>query len=142
MKHAAPLLVAAGLLGLAASPWLAVPAWAWLAVMAGGLAHSIAWRRAAVRRVSARERRKHEVRLRNAERRERRLVRTALRTERKVKLVLERSVDMEWAERMAGAVRQLQEDRDRHEAALLHARVLQEKVARDFSDLYRADGGE
>lgn len=135
MKHLPLVLVTAGLLGLLASPWLAVPAWAWLALVGGGLAHSLAWRAAGVRRANARERRKHEVRLRNAERRERRLVRTALRTERRVKEVLARCVDMEWADATTRAVRALQEQQHRHEQALARHKMLAEKTSADLSGL-------
>jgi hypothetical protein len=136
MMHLGPLLVAAGLLGLVASRWLATPPWVWLAVVGGGLAHSLMWRAAGVRRVSARERSRNAVRLRNADRRERRLSRTALRTERRVKEVLERCVDMEWARGMTEAVKTLQTDRDRHEQVLLQYKMLQEKTARDLGEVF------
>lgn len=134
-----PLIVAAGLVGLAVSPWLAVPAWAWLALVGGGLLHSLAWRAAGVRRVSVRERRKHAARLRNAERRERRHLRATERLGRRMKRVLaevREHPDLKWGEQVAGVVRQLQADRDRHEAVLLQHKLLQEKTARDLGDVF------
>lgn len=134
-----PLLVASGFLGLAASPWLAVPAWAWLALAGGGVLHSLAWRAAGVRRVSARERRKHAARLRNAERRERRHLRSTERLGRRMKQVLaevREHPDLKWGEQVAGVVRQLQVDVERHEQVLLQAKMIQEKTARDLSEVF------
>lgn len=117
-----------GLLGTAVGV-LHVPGWAWLGLVAGGLAHSLLWRAAGVRRVSAAERRKHARRLRNAERRERRLIRIARRTEARVKEVLARGVDVSWAEKTAGAVRELQGIAERHEEALQRARIVTDRTA-------------
>src|SRR5687768_4087527 len=105
-EHRIPfVLLLVGVLGLLATAMdvLHAPNWAWLGLVAGGLAHSLGWRAAGVRRVSARERRRHERRLRNAEKRERRLIRIARRTEARVKEVLDRGVDVSWAEKTAGA---------------------------------------
>jgi hypothetical protein len=132
------VLIAAGLLGLLASPWLAVPAWAWLALVGGGLAHSLAWRAAGVRRVSARERRKHERRMKNAEIRERRLLRRADRMARRMKDVLaevREHPSMEWGHTVAATVRELQAGQQRHETVLVRNKMLADKTAADLSGL-------
>jgi hypothetical protein len=128
-----PMLVVSGLLGLAFSSFIGGPeAWAWLALMGGGLAHSLLWRAASVRRVNARERRKNAVRLRNAEKRERRHLRASLRIERKLKKVLaevREHPDLPWGEKVAAAVRALQEGQQRHEAVLVHHKLVTERTA-------------
>lgn len=133
------VLLLVGVLGLLATGAgaLSAPAWAWLGLVAGGLGHSILWRAAGVRKVSTTERRKHEVRLRNAERRERRLIRIARRTEQRVKEVLARGVDVAWAEKTAGAVRELQGIAERHEEALQRARIVTDRTAEKLGSLFQ-----
>lgn len=128
-----------GLLGTAVGMFHA-PSWAWLGLVAGGLGHSLLWRAAAVRRVSVRERRKHERRLRNAERRERRLIRIANRTEQRVKEVLARGVDVAWAEKTAAAVRELQHVAERHESALQAHKMLTDRTMDELGGLFRQAG--
>lgn len=136
------VLLLVGVLGLVATGagLLSAPAWAWLGLVAGGLAHSLLWRAAGVRSVSAAERRKHERRLRNAERRERRLVRIARRTEGRVKEVLARGVDVSWAEKTAGAVRDLQAVAERHEQALQAHKMLGDRTMEQLGGLFRQVG--
>lgn len=133
-------LVAVGVGGLFLSTFLlgGPPAWAWLAAIGGGLAHSLAWRAAGVRRVSSRERRAHARRLRNSEIREKRLLRRTDRIGRRMKDVLSEVREhpgMPWAHEIAAAVRQLQAGQQRHEAALIHGKMLTEKTAADLSGL-------
>jgi len=138
MRRLSLVLVSVGLLGLLASPWLTVPAWAWLALVGGGLVHSLAWRAAGVRRVSGRERRKHERRVKNAEIRERRLLRRTDRIARRMKEVLaevREHPSMEWGHAVAATVRQLQAGQARHEAVLVHHKMMAEKTAADLSGL-------
>jgi len=142
-EHRIPfVLLLVGVLGLLATGVgvLSAPAWAWLGLAAGGLAHSLLWRAAGVRAVSAAERRKHERRLRNAERRERRLIRIARRTEQRVKEVLERGVDVEWAEKTAAAVRELQGVAQRHEEALQRARIVTDRTAEKLGSIFNQAG--
>lgn len=133
-------LLISGVAGLLLSGFqlLSTPPWAWLALVAVGAAHSAAWRAASVRRVSSRERRKHAVRLRNAERRERRHLKATLRLERKMKLVLaevrERPT-LEWGEKVAATVRGLQEAHARHEAVLIHHKFMADKTAHDLGSV-------
>jgi hypothetical protein len=127
-----------GLLGTAAGVFHA-PSWAWLGLVAGGLGHSLLWRAAGVRSVSARERRKHERRLRNAEKRERRLVRIARRTEDRVKEVLARGVDVSWAEKTAAAVRELQGVAERHEAALQAHKMLTDRTMEQLGNMFQQE---
>jgi membrane protein implicated in regulation of membrane protease activity len=131
-------LLLMGVLGLVATGAgvLAAPAWAWLGLVAAGLAHSLLWRAAGVRSVSARERRKHERRLRNAERRERRLIRIASRTEQRVKEVLARGVDVSWAEKTAAAVRELQHVAEQHHAALQANKMLTDKAMEQLGGIF------
>jgi L-lactate utilization protein LutB len=142
-EHRIPfVLLLVGVLGLLATGAgvLTAPSWAWLGLVAAGLAHSLLWRSAGVRSVSARERRKHERRLRNAERRERRLIRIANRTEQRVKEVLARGVDVSWAEKTAAAVRELQSVAERHETALQASKMMADKQMGQLGDIFRQSG--
>jgi hypothetical protein len=133
------VLLLVGVLGLLATGAgvLTAPSWVWLGLVAGGLGHSLLWRAAGVRSVSARERRNHERRLRNADRRERRLIRIANRTEQRVKEVLARGVDVSWAEKTAAAVRELQQVAERHEAALQAHKMLTDKTMDQLGGLFQ-----
>ena len=134
-------LLAAGVVGLILSgvQLLSVPAWCWLALVAAGLAHSIAWRRAGIRKVSGKERRKAGVRIRNAERREKRHLRTTLRLERKMKLVLaevrERPT-MAWGTAVAGAIEKVQEELKEHERVLQHHKLVADKTAHELGEVF------
>lgn len=128
-----PLIVAGvGGLILSGLQLLACPAWAWLALVAGGLAYPVAWRAAGVKRVSSAERRRHARRLRNAERREKRHMKATLRVDRRMKQVLaevrERPT-LEWGERVAAVVRKLQEGMATHEVALKQNKLLTDDTA-------------
>lgn len=116
----------------------APPAWAWLSIIGAGLLHSVAWRAAGVRRVSGRERRAHTRRMKNAVIRERRLLRRTDRIARRMKEVLAEVREhpgMSWAHEVASAVRELQAGQKRHEAVLVHHKMLVEKTASDLSGL-------
>jgi hypothetical protein len=137
VKHLGTSMVVLGALAIVLPG--APPPWVALALVGAGLAYSLAWRAVGVRRVSARERRKHAARLRNAERRERRHLRATERLGRRMKQVLaevREHPDLKWGEQVAGVVRQLQADVERHEAVLLQAKMLQEKTARDLGEVF------
>jgi hypothetical protein len=141
-EHRIPfMLLLVGVLGLLATGAgvLTAPGWLWLGLVAAGLAHSLLWRTAGVRSVSANERRKHERRMRNAERRERRLIRIAHRTEARVKEVLARGVDVSWAEKTAAAVRELQQVAEQHHAALQANKMLTDKAMEQLGGIFRQD---
>lgn len=134
------VLVAVGVGGLllASLTTGGTPAWAWLSVTGAGLLHSLAWRAAGVRRVSARERRRHARRLKNADIREKRLLRRTDKISRRVKDVLaevREHPDMKWGLAVAAEVRALQAGQKRHEAVLVHHKMLAEKTAADLSGL-------
>lgn len=114
------------------------PVWVWISLIGAGLAHSLAWRAAGVRRVSARERSKHALQLRNAARRERKHLKATLRIGRRMKAVLAEVREhpgMEWAHTIAATVRELQAARVRHESVLVHHKMLADKTASDLSGL-------
>lgn len=114
------------------------PAWVWLALIGAGLLHSLAWRAAGVRQVSARERRAHARRLKNADIREKRLLRKTDRLTRRMKEVLaevREHPSMEWGLQVAGEIRALQAGQKRHEDALVRSKWLAEKTAADLSGL-------
>ena len=141
------VLVSAGLLGLLLTGLqaLAAPAWCWLVLVGGGLIHSLAWRAAGVRRVSRRERLRHEVRLRNAEKREKRHLQATLRVDRRMKKVLaevrERPT-LEWGEKVAAVVRRLQDGFATHEAVLRQQKFITDNTAERLSEmLERTDEG-
>lgn len=132
-------LVAVGVVGLvlAGIPW-GPPAWVWLAVVSAGLLHSLAWQAAGTRRVSGRERRAHARRLKNADIREKRLLRRTDRIARSMKEVLaevREHPNMEWGLTVAGEIRALQATQKRHEAVLVHNKLMVEKTASDLSGL-------
>jgi hypothetical protein len=137
------ILVAVGCVGLflASITTGGPPSWVWLTVMGGGLLHSIAWRAASVRRANAKERRRHAVRLRNAERRERKHLKATLANGRRMRKVLAEVREhpgMEWAHTIAATVRGLQAEQDRHASALVHYKMLAQKTASDLSGLVDA----
>lgn len=114
------------------------PAWCWLAVAGAGLLHSLAWRAAGVRQVSGKERRANARRLKNAEIREKRLLRRTDRIARRCKETLAEVREhpgMQWAHEIAAVVRELQAGQKRHEAVLVHHKMLVEKTASDLSGL-------
>jgi membrane protein implicated in regulation of membrane protease activity len=139
-EHRIPfVLLLVGVLGLIATGAgvLAAPGWTWLGLVAAGLAHSLLWRAAGVRSVSGRERRVHARRERNAELRERRLLRIAHRTEARVKEVLARGVDVSWAEKTAAAVRELQQVAEQHHAALQANKLLTDKAMDQLGGIFQ-----
>lgn len=128
------VLVSAGLLGLLLTGLqaLAAPAWCWLALVGAGAAFPLAWRAAGVRRVSSRERKRNEVRLRNAARRERRLLRKVERVRQAQKETLaevHEHPDLAWGHKIAAVVRTLQDGMARHEEALRANKILTDRTA-------------
>lgn len=136
------VLLLVGVLGLLATGAgvLTAPAWAWLVIAALGVIHSLGWRSAGVRRVSSKERRRNDVHRRNGERRERRIIRIARRTEDRVKEVLARGVDVSWAEKTAAAVRELQQVAERHEAALQAHKMLTDRTMDQLGSMFQQAG--
>lgn len=137
------MLVIASLLGLVLGGLFSgPPVWAWLVVGGGGLAHSLAWRAAGVRKVSGRERRAHAVRLRNADKRARRHLRATLRMKQDMKSVLAEVREhpgMDWANDVATAVRALQDAQRRTEGVLVHHKLMTEKTAAELRKLVSDD---
>ena len=134
------VLVGVGVAGLLLASFtsLGPPAWMWLASSCAGLLHSLAWRAAGIRRVSGRERRAHTRRIKNAEIREKRLLRRTDRIGRRVKDVLAEVREhpgMPWAHDIAAVVRDLQAGQKRHETVLVHHKMLADKTASDLSGL-------